>query len=245
MPGPCACGRGKPWRAAAGKPEGTDPKAGRWPRPKTRPAAPARRTVATTPSAGDGKRRGECLPYPSGGGWSAERINTEPGLVGAAVFLYRALLERDINLGRLVRARKPQRLPVVLRQEEVSGRTALWQWPAAVASGFREAVGGPEAEGAGPGFKPLGTHRTQRKRREGQTHNASGKAGEEAAQPAGRGSRGAQTGSDGRLGPGKTSRCLGTQISVCGGAGSGCFPSIGAGRIQYLDEKEAIILMRV
>jgi integrase len=44
-----------------------------------------------------------------------------PREMGSAevLFLYRELLERDLDLEGVVRARKPQRLPVVLTEEEV------------------------------------------------------------------------------------------------------------------------------
>jgi integrase len=45
--------------------------------------------------------------------------STQNQALPALLFLYRELLERDLNLEGLVRARKPQRLPVVLTQEEV------------------------------------------------------------------------------------------------------------------------------
>jgi len=40
--------------------------------------------------------------------------STQNQALSAQLFLDRALLERDLNLEGLVRARKPQRLPVVL-----------------------------------------------------------------------------------------------------------------------------------
>lgn len=45
--------------------------------------------------------------------------STQNQALAALLFLYRELLERDLDLEGLVRARKPQRLPVVLTQEDV------------------------------------------------------------------------------------------------------------------------------
>ena len=45
--------------------------------------------------------------------------STQNQALSALLFLYRELLERDLDLEGVVRARKPQRLPVVLTQEEV------------------------------------------------------------------------------------------------------------------------------
>ena len=121
MPGRCACGRANP--------EGTHPKAGRWPRLKTRPAAPAPRTVDTDEQWLRRFLRFHQLRHPRDMGSEEVHASTQNQALSALLFLDRALLERDLNLEGLVRARKPQRLPVVLTQEE---------------------VGGPEAEGAGP-----------------------------------------------------------------------------------------------
>jgi integrase len=45
--------------------------------------------------------------------------STQNQALSALLFLYRELLERDLDLEGVVRARKPQRLPVVLTEEEV------------------------------------------------------------------------------------------------------------------------------
>ncbi|MFZ0406580.1 MAG: integron integrase [Cyanobium sp.] len=45
--------------------------------------------------------------------------STQNQALSALLFLYRELLERDLDLEGLVRARKPRRLPVVLTEEEV------------------------------------------------------------------------------------------------------------------------------
>jgi site-specific recombinase XerD len=45
--------------------------------------------------------------------------STQNQALSAVLFLYRELLERDLDLEGVVRARKPQRLPVVLTEEEV------------------------------------------------------------------------------------------------------------------------------
>ncbi|MEY4353657.1 MAG: hypothetical protein RLZZ609_1898 [Cyanobacteriota bacterium] len=45
--------------------------------------------------------------------------STQNQALSALLFLYRELLERDLDLNRLVRAHKPRRLPVVLTPEEV------------------------------------------------------------------------------------------------------------------------------
>jgi len=45
--------------------------------------------------------------------------STQNQALSALLFLYRVLLERDLDLEGLVRARKPRRLPVVLTEEEV------------------------------------------------------------------------------------------------------------------------------
>ena len=45
--------------------------------------------------------------------------STQNQALSALLFLYRELLERDLDLDGLVRARKPRRLPVVLTEEEV------------------------------------------------------------------------------------------------------------------------------
>jgi integron integrase len=45
--------------------------------------------------------------------------STQNQALAALLFLYRVLLERDLDLEGLVRARKPRRLPVVLTEEEV------------------------------------------------------------------------------------------------------------------------------
>ena len=45
--------------------------------------------------------------------------STQNQALAALLFLYRVLLERDLDLEGVVRARKPQRLPVVLTEEEV------------------------------------------------------------------------------------------------------------------------------
>jgi site-specific recombinase XerD len=45
--------------------------------------------------------------------------STQNQALSALLFLYRKLLERDLDLEGVVRARKPQRLPVVLTEEEV------------------------------------------------------------------------------------------------------------------------------
>ncbi|MEB3324034.1 MAG: phage integrase N-terminal SAM-like domain-containing protein, partial [Cyanobacteriota bacterium] len=45
--------------------------------------------------------------------------STQNQALSAVLFLYRVLLERDLDLEGVVRARKPQRLPVVLTEEEV------------------------------------------------------------------------------------------------------------------------------
>ncbi|MEY4808927.1 MAG: hypothetical protein RLZZ206_3316 [Cyanobacteriota bacterium] len=79
--------------------------------------------------------------------------STQNQALSALLFLYRKLLERDLDLEGVVRARKPQRLPVVLTEEEVrlvlqrlEGSEALvagllvWQWAAI--------DGGSAAEGA-------------------------------------------------------------------------------------------------
>jgi integron integrase len=45
--------------------------------------------------------------------------STQNQALAALLFLYRVLLERDLDLEGVVRARKPRRLPVVLTEEEV------------------------------------------------------------------------------------------------------------------------------
>ncbi|MFM8605972.1 MAG: tyrosine-type recombinase/integrase, partial [Cyanobium sp.] len=45
--------------------------------------------------------------------------STQSQALSALLLLYRELLERDLDLEGVVRARKPQRLPVVLTEEEV------------------------------------------------------------------------------------------------------------------------------
>ena len=45
--------------------------------------------------------------------------STQNQALSALLFLYRELLEQDLDLERLVRAHKPRRLPVVLTTEEV------------------------------------------------------------------------------------------------------------------------------
>jgi integron integrase len=45
--------------------------------------------------------------------------STQNQALSALLFLYRKLLERDLDLEGVVRARKPQRLPVVLTEEEM------------------------------------------------------------------------------------------------------------------------------
>jgi site-specific recombinase XerD len=45
--------------------------------------------------------------------------STQNQALATLLFLYRVLLERDLDLEGVVRARKPQRLPVVLTEEEV------------------------------------------------------------------------------------------------------------------------------
>ena len=45
--------------------------------------------------------------------------STQNQALSALLFLYRVLLERDLDLEGLVRARKPRRLPVVMTEEEV------------------------------------------------------------------------------------------------------------------------------
>jgi site-specific recombinase XerD len=45
--------------------------------------------------------------------------STQNQALSALLFLYRELLERDLDLKRLVRAHQPKRLPVVLTPEEV------------------------------------------------------------------------------------------------------------------------------
>ncbi|MEB3325238.1 MAG: integron integrase [Cyanobacteriota bacterium] len=45
--------------------------------------------------------------------------STQNQALSALLFLYRVLLERDLDLEGVVRARKPRRLPVVLTEEEV------------------------------------------------------------------------------------------------------------------------------
>jgi site-specific recombinase XerD len=45
--------------------------------------------------------------------------STQNQALSALLFLYRELLERDLDLEGVVRARKPRRLPVVLTEEEV------------------------------------------------------------------------------------------------------------------------------
>ncbi|MGB5135247.1 MAG: phage integrase N-terminal SAM-like domain-containing protein [Prochlorococcaceae cyanobacterium] len=45
--------------------------------------------------------------------------STQNQALSALLFLYRELLEQDLDLERLVRAHKPRRLPVVLTPEEV------------------------------------------------------------------------------------------------------------------------------
>ena len=78
----------------------------------------ARRTVKTYEAARDGQCGGECLSHPSGGGGPGECVDSEPGTVGAAVS-YRKLLQHDLDLEGLIRARTRPRLPVVMTLEEV------------------------------------------------------------------------------------------------------------------------------
>ncbi len=148
------------------------------------------------------------LRHPREMGSEEVNASTQNQALSALLFLYRELLERDLNLEGLVRARKPQRLPVVLTQEEV--RSVL-----------ERLAGSPLLVAAllyGSGLRLMEALRlwvqdVDFNRRELTVRN--GKGGEEAGQPSGRGSRDPQTGSAGRLGPGQTSIRPGTKISAC------------------------------
>ncbi|MFM9046968.1 MAG: site-specific integrase [Cyanobium sp.] len=74
--------------------------------------------------------------------------STQNQALSALLFLYRELLERDLDLEGVVRARQKRRLPVVLSEAEV---IALREWATPIARGFRDAVGGVATKGSRSG----------------------------------------------------------------------------------------------
>jgi site-specific recombinase XerD len=72
----------------------------------------------STPPGGDGGTRDQRLSYASGDRRQGERP-TQNQALSALLFLYRHVLAREIgDLGEVIRARKPKRLPVVMTREE-------------------------------------------------------------------------------------------------------------------------------
>ena len=72
------------------------------------------------PPRGDGGTRDHSLLELACGRREGGRLHPEPGAERALLFLYRAVLELDLPwLDGVVRAKRPQRLPVVLTSEEV------------------------------------------------------------------------------------------------------------------------------
>jgi integrase len=59
------------------------------------------------------------MRHPREMGSAEVNASTQNQALSALLFLYRELLERDLDLEGVARARKPQRLAVVLTEEEV------------------------------------------------------------------------------------------------------------------------------
>ncbi len=83
----------------------------------------ARRTVDTYPPEMGSEEVNASLTHLAVEGQVS--ASTQNQALSALLFLYRVLLERDLDLEGVVRARKPRRLPVVLTEEEV--RSVLQQ----------------------------------------------------------------------------------------------------------------------
>jgi integrase len=79
----------------------------------------ARRTVKTYEQWLRRFLRFHGMRHPREMGSAEVNTSTQNQALSALLFLYRELLERDLDLEGVVRARKPQRLPVVLTEEEV------------------------------------------------------------------------------------------------------------------------------
>lgn len=62
--------------------------------------------------------------------------STQNQALAALLFLYRELLERDLELEGVVRARRRTRLPIVLSQEEVRAVLAHLDGPEALVAGL-------------------------------------------------------------------------------------------------------------
>jgi hypothetical protein len=74
----------------------------------------------------DGRRRGRPL-LTSLATEAKVAASTQNQALNALLFLYRVVLEQDLPwLNEVVRARRPQHLPVVLSREEVRGSWIAW-----------------------------------------------------------------------------------------------------------------------
>jgi integrase len=156
--------------------------------------------------------------------------STQNQALSALLFLYRELLEQDLDLERLVRAHKPRRLPVVLTAEEVRAVLQRLEGCDALVAGLLYGSGLRLMEAL-----RLRVHDLDFNRRELTVRNGKG-------------------GKDRRtLLPERLSKELcnhlevGSQVPECRcgvGLGSGCFHSKGVGRIPPLENRGAITSIR-
>jgi site-specific recombinase XerD len=112
--------------------------------------------------------------------------STQNQALSALLFLYRELLERDLDLEGVVRARKPRRLPVVLTEEEVRSVLQRLEGSEALVAGLLYGSGLRLMEALRLRVHDLDFNRQEVTVRDGkgrkrQTHNASETPIEEAA----------------------------------------------------------------
>ena len=147
--------------------------------------------------------------------------STQNQALAALLFLYRVLLERDLDLEGVVRARKPRRLPVVLTEEEVRSVLQRLEGSEALVAGLLYGSGLRLMEAL-----RLRVHDLDFNRQERTVRNGKG-------------------GNDRRtMLPKRLSKKLRHQMPQRSEAGSGCFPGIDAGKIQLQNNRVAIISIR-
>ncbi|EIK52209.1 integron integrase [Stutzerimonas stutzeri TS44] len=143
--------------------------------------------------------------------------STQNQALAAILFLYRQVLQIELLwLDGVVRAKRSQRLPVVLTRDEVASVLAqldgtLWL----VARLWHATDGGTALAGQGCGVFSSGNPDSRRQGAEGQGHHAAAQAGGAIAVASGKGGALAQPGFAGRLWTSQSASCVGAQVSEC------------------------------